>query len=333
MIRRLVFYAVVIVTAAFLLVVSFYSKNRNYAVVAEVEPQKTAISYPKPVRIKQLHVAAGEHVQKGDLLLEVERPDLDLDIQKLRNELDQLASEEARRQEDYRAMAEIESIRYRQRIAALDARLKELESEYRSDSLFFAEVSQWTRSDTLEGEDPYYVARRGILQEKELEENRYVKEQGRQRKLYDKDLDFYRLRRNRLNDELQSHLTEQENLRQYSPIDGTIGQVTVQLMELIPPYETILSVYDENPDVIKAYMNEQAIVPVEVGDQVRVESINREYAIKGEVVEIGSRIVSYPSQMIQNPQTPMWGREVFVKIPIDNEFLNGEKVYVYLGPM
>lgn len=332
MIRKITFYVVVGLTSLFLLIVSFYSKNRNYAVVAEVEPQKTAISYPKPVRIKKLYVAAGEHVQKGDLLLEVERPDLELDIRKLRNEISQVESEMSKRQEDYRSLMEIESVRHRQKITSLDARLDELTTEYRADSLFFTEVSRWTGSDSLKTEDPYFVIRNGLLEEKTLEERRYTSERQREQALYEKDMEYYQLRRERLNDELESHLAEQQNLKQYSPINGTIGAVSVQLMELIPPYQTILSVYDENPNVIKAYMNEQAMIQVEVGDTVRVESINRRYAITGEIVEIGSRIVSYPDQMMRNTQNEMWGKEIFVRIPADNEFLNGEKVYVYLSP-
>ena len=331
MIRKALFYIVFGITAIFLVLVSFNSKNRNYAVVAEVEPQKTAISFPKPVRIKNLHVAAGEHVQKGDLLLEVERPDLELDIQKIQNEISQLEAEQARRQEDYRTTRELERVRHDQEITSLNGRLQELDSEYRSDSLFMAEVTRWTGTDSVTTEDPYYIARKRLLEERALEEKRYSSEGNRQRLLFDKDMEFYALRGQRLRDELGSHLAEKRNLKQFSPIDGTIGTVSVQLMELIPPYQTILSVYDENPNVIKAYMNEKAIIPVEVGDRVKVESINRNYSIEGEVVEIGSRIVSYPNQMVPASQTQMWGKEIFVKIPTDNEFLNGEKVYVYLG--
>ncbi len=330
MIRQALFYIVVLLTAAFLLVVSFNSKNRNFAVIAEVEPQKTAISFPKPVRIKQLHVAAGEHVQKGDLLLEVERPDLALDIQKIRNELSQLDSERAKRREDYQALARVSSLRHRQQIATLNAKLQEIEGKFKSDSLFFAEVTNWTGADSLADNNQYYLARKSLLEEKTLEEREYASEQAREKTLFEKDMEFYDLRQQRLTDELESHLAEQESLKQYSPIDGTIGSVSVQLMELIPPYETIISVYDENPNVIKAYMNEQATIPIEVGNKVQVESINREYAIEGEIVEIGSRIVSYPAQMTPTTQMQMWGKEIFVKIPDSNEFLNGEKVYVYL---
>ena len=50
--------------------------------------------------------------------------------------------------------------------------------------------------------------------------------------------------------------------------------------------------------------------------------------IEGTVLEIGARIVEY-----QNPSTPtemmLYGREVFISLPPDNEFLYGEQVIVY----
>jgi HlyD family secretion protein len=144
------------------------------------------------------------------------------------------------------------------------------------------------------------------------------------------DMDAFELQHARLTSEITSLLKEKEMLVQTAPIDGTIGNVSVQLMELVPPYQTIISVYDENPSIIRAYMNEQAVIPVQVGDKVSVESSNRSYAIEGEIIEIGSRIVSYPKQMISGEQVEMWGKELFVKIPDENNFLNGEKVYVLI---
>ena len=62
------------------------------AIVAEVDTQKTAISFHKPVRIKSIHVTPGQHVKVGELPLEAERPDLLYDIEKVENEKDLLVA-------------------------------------------------------------------------------------------------------------------------------------------------------------------------------------------------------------------------------------------------
>jgi len=89
-----------------------------------------------------------------------------------------------------------------------------------------------------------------------------------------------------------------------------------------------MSLYEMNPTIIKAYMNEKNRYDLEVGDQVFVESANREYNILGTVSEIGSRIVSYPNRLLEVQDRKIWGQEIFIKIPENNDFLNGEKVYV-----
>ncbi len=77
-------------------------------------------------------------------------------------------------------------------------------------------------------------------------------------------------------------------------------------------------------------MNEGSKYSMEVGKQVMVESTNRKYSIEGRVSEIGARIVEYPNRLKANQNIPMWGQELFIKIPDDNKFLNGERVVVII---
>ena len=117
-------------------------------------------------------------------------------------------------------------------------------------------------------------------------------------------------------------------LNNYAPVDGTIGDVMAQVGELIPPYTTIMSLYEINPTIIKAFMNEKNRYNLSVGDEVLVESSNRDYSISGIVTEVGSRIVTYPNRLLEVQDRKIWGQELFIKIPENNDFLNGEKVYV-----
>ena len=58
---------------------------------------------------------------------------------------------------------------------------------------------------------------------------------------------------------------EANYLKNYAPVDGTIGDVIAQVGELIAPYTTVLSLYEMNPSVIKAYMNEENLPALEKG--------------------------------------------------------------------
>ena len=111
---------------------------------------------------------------------------------------------------------------------------------------------------------------------------------------------------------------------------GTIGNMFVQRNELVPPYKTLFTVYDLNPTLIKAFVQEQGVQNLRIGARVMVESINRKYEIEGQIIEIGSRVTAYPDKINPLTNQKSYGQEIFVNIPNDNDFLNGEKVFVYI---
>ena len=111
---------------------------------------------------------------------------------------------------------------------------------------------------------------------------------------------------------------------------GTIGNMFVQRNELVPPYKTLLTVYDLNPTLIKAFVQEQGVKNLRIGARVMVESINRKYEIEGQIMEIGSRVTAYPDKINPLTNQKSYGQEIFINIPDENDFLNGEKVYVYI---
>ena len=75
-------------------------------------------------------------------------------------------------------------------------------------------------------------------------------------------------------------------------------------------------------------MNEGYKYEAEVGQEVVVESTNRQYKIEGKVFEIGSRIIEYPNRLKTSRVVTMYGQELFIRIPKENNFLNGERVFV-----
>ena len=77
-------------------------------------------------------------------------------------------------------------------------------------------------------------------------------------------------------------------------------------------------------------MNVENRYDINVGDVVTVVAVDRRYNVEGKIIDIGSRIVGYPSRLLPRPDIDLWGQEIFIRIPDGNEFLNGEKVIVRL---
>lgn len=327
MIRQWLFYITLLVTTLVLLFYSNIKQDKSYAVIAEVESQKSAISFHKPVRVKQLNVQPGAHVKKGDLLLVVERADLELDIQKVENELFLLDNQLAEQSVRFNSNTKLEQLKADQKISELDLKINTIQQKMLKDSIFYDQIIT-NKSKTTSKVSPDQYLLESLINEKAMTKQASEAERKRSTAINAAERDALVLRKQGLVTELEALLEEQKSLQQLAPFDGTIGAVSVQLMELVPPYQTIISVYEEHPNIIKGYMNERVEITARVGQQVMVTSINRNYQIEGEVIEVGSRIVAFPRQMNPVEKLPLWGREVFVKITRENEFLNGEKVYV-----
>ena len=222
-----------------------------------------------------------------------------------------------------------EKLSYEKDQYVLDQRIIRLESEINRDNQIYSTLKS-TESNTSDPVHQDIQTLNALKEEKTLETKKYESQIRQIETRFASDLLRLDLENQRLESELEVLYIEKETLTQLAPFSGTIGSISVQLNELVPPYETIISIYDESPNIIKAYMNERMRLSINPGDTVMVESINRQYKIQGDVIEVGSRIVSYPKQMIGMGQQNMWGREIFIRIPRENEFLNGEKVYVIL---
>jgi multidrug resistance efflux pump len=320
-----------ILVGVFLLLLSLHYRRQSDAIVAQVEPEKVAISFQKPVKIKSIFVIPGQEVSQGELLMELERPDLLYDIDILTNQRSSILQEKMMFLDNINAqiqLAELESI----------SDTKEIDEDINLLKARLNQTSQIISSfQTLEEEEKKQIRQQTNLTELKIQalesQKRQILSVSEQKikQLKDRkknELDIYELKLEKLQKEENQLSEEKTYLKSYASIDGTIGDVYAQSGELISPYETIISIYEKHPKMIKAYMNEKNKYQLKEGDEVMVESSNRSYSIDGTVAEIGSRITSYPTRLLLDPNMKQWGQEIFVEIPPENLFLNGEKVYV-----
>jgi multidrug efflux pump subunit AcrA (membrane-fusion protein) len=316
-----------------LLIFSLSSVERANAIMARVESQKTAISFRKPVQIKAIYVNAGQHVTKGQLLLEVSRPDLQLDQSRLTNDKQLAVSDKNRLLSDYQSKVKLLDIEMTGKLQRLQSEIERLQTEIDFKQALYADMIAIAQSDTISADqpvaDPDLILLNSYQQEKLSLAAHFRSEMSRLKMLLDEDLRSLELRIDLLDEEMQVLKLEQATLQQFAPFDGTIGNVNAQLMELVPPYQTIVSVYEQRPSIIKAHVNLDSGYELLVGQQVTVESADRDYSTTGEVLEVGARIVPYEDPSLPTSVIQLYGKEVFINLPDNNLFLYGELVYVY----
>ncbi len=315
----------------FLLLISLVFKDQNTAIMAQVEPMKIAVSYHKAVRVLEIYALPGQQVSPGDLLVKVERPDLALDVERKKNDLKLLTIESNMLETSFKEKQKLLEVEYELKFEKLEARLEQLkvtELSNRKISGQFSAIAGYPEINT-ENEKSYLEIEIVALQtERRQTEKTYAYERGMNKSLYSERINSLKIKELQFLEELAALEEEQHQLIRRAHTHGTIGAVNAQPGELLPSYTTIMSIYEFNPTVIRAIMNEQHKHDVEIGQLVQVESVNRRYKIEGEISEVGSRIIEYPNRLNTNPNMAMWGRELFIKIPANNNFLNGERVIV-----
>lgn len=331
MIRNNLFVLFVIIAAIGLLVVSLSTVNKREAITAVVESQKTAISYRKAVTIEKIYVNAGQKVKKGDLLLEVTRPDLLLDSERIVNKKEKIQAGIKRLQSSYESKNELLNIEQSSKMQRLDAKIEETMADLAVKASLRRNMSSLSDSAkvSFNTQDPDSIILQSYIREKDQLATYYRSERRRQKIMLNENLAEQNLELELLENEMKVLLDEEKELKKYAPFDGTIATVNAQLREIVPPYETILSIFEPRPSMIKAFVSNTSVYHLNVGTTILVESSSRPYETQGTIIEIGARIVSYRDPASPPEMPDLYGREVFIKLPSDNEFLYGEQVYVY----
>jgi multidrug resistance efflux pump len=329
--KKYLFYITLIVLVISLTITSFLFKDGTQAMVAIVDSQVTAVSYQKPVIVKKLSVVSGQEVEIGEFLLEVVRPDLDLDMEKRLTEKANLSSEIEANSRQKLLELRILNLDTEEKVGKINAQVEELDYELKQIQNVGKSVRKlYSGQIRSTMEDSLLVQRKAQLSREKanLSESKSKQIALLVARYEDKELVIVaRLRF--LDQEITSLQAELEGLKRFARFKGTVGSVNVQLDELVPPFKSLLSIYESKPTLIKAFMNERIKYSAKEGDKVWVSSDKRRYKVSGTIIEVGSRITEYPTKIEPFQTIKSYGQEVFVKISPENRFLNGEKVYVY----
>lgn len=327
------FYIVLIFVSGLVIFLANNFTRETDAIIAVVEPQKIAISYQKSVKIKAIHTVPGQDINQGDLLLEVERPDLIYEIEKLENEISRIKIEINDRLRRYLAEIRVVENGKRQMIEKSDLEISELRARKQNTLQVLNNLQSFSpqeKQSFIQKDSSLVLEIEQAINSKNLQLKYFSLRYEEFQQEFISDTSSLNYQIHKLTRELQLLNNEAMELKKYAPCDGTIGNVYWQIDELVQPYETIISIYESNPTLIKAYMNVENKYEINLGQEVTVLAFDRKYSIRGNVVDIGSRIVNYPSRLLPAPNIDLWGQEIFIRIPENNEFLNGEKVFVKL---
>ena len=327
--RKYTFQLFWILMGGLILVLALTFRDGKQAMVAEVESRVAAVSYPKAVKIKKLHVITGQDVRKGDPLVELERSEITLDLMKAKNELNSIDNNIIG--ETLGHEYEIEKIKTSYTLEK-DRLTFDLRQALMEQAQFAKQTSQIKSFLQVTGDSlksTYQLKIDELQAQLQLLQKDYHLKINREKQRYQQALKDWELRKATAQLQIDELEAESGQLVQFASFDGTVGTILVEQDEIVPSYTKMISVYEKQPTLIKAFTSEEETQSLQVGQSVLVISTNRQYEIGGTIEALGSRVTSYPDKINPNPNMKSYGREVFIRIDPTNQFLNGEKVYVY----
>lgn len=118
-----------------------------------------------------------------------------------------------------------------------------------------------------------------------------------------------------------------EDLFYFANFSGSVGMSKFSPGEIVSPYTAILTLHRNLPTYVKAYIREESLTPLYVGQAVVVTSVlNPEKESEGKIFTVGGKIGPIPDRITPFTGVPLFGREVLVTLPEDNPFVLGEKL-------
>ncbi|CAH0999701.1 hypothetical protein LEM8419_01001 [Neolewinella maritima] len=326
------FYIVVVLVGVALFFLLSDPPGDELAFYGFAESNEMEVNYNQPGAVVRILVQPGQAVDSGDVLLVLEsRPKqqrLADQAYRIEEETAEQADRQASRREDLAAL----ELEQRNRLATIDEQITELQQEIDFKSSLSQELS------TVDLPRATYQPLRDELQQLEQRRQRAVDSYTQERSALERSLTYgqsparQRILRLQAEARFDSSL-QQEQVILTAPADGLVGSINCREGEYKSAYANLITFYQPHSELVKGYVHENLAVEVRVGDQFDVISLQEEGSqYRGEVIGLGSRIVEIPTRLRKFPEVASYGREVTLRIPATNDFLQKEKVSLrYLG--
>lgn len=292
------------------------------------ENKETSINLDHDLLVHQIYVKPGQFVKKGTLLMQVSRTELDYRINELSNNIAELQSKDQWRVAGFKGQIERLQAEKAEKAAAYLSQIQVAEAELTLQQNLLQTIKSVKLPDSLSVKssplNTQVQALRSEMKYALLPYDREIDQLLRDIQLAGMP-DQAQI--NRYRKDLELTKKESEKLAVYAPGDGLIGTIHCKEGENLEAFSTLISFYEQNPNMVVAFVHESRSLQVKVGDSVQVTSSLHplEKAI-GHISGLGHRIVEIPERLRKIPEIRTYGREVLIEIPTTNHFLQKEKV-------
>lgn len=302
-----------------------YFKGSGEASIGIAETTEYKVKTEKTALVRSVNVVPGMEVEAGQLLVELSSEELEVDLARLSN---RIAMAEAELREKAKLTnAKIAFIKAENgiEIEELDEKLMELESEMQMNA---ALTRQFITEDTVGTKGPMARKLNSLkIQKEKHQEAQAIKIEDL---LQESEADQHILQNQiqLMESELKILQTEKDKLNKYATASGVVEKVYVKPGEQVDAYTPLLEINPLHPTTVVAYLVGKKASIFGVGKEVNVASYDQQRnLVSGKVIGYGS-VSELPEILQKSTAIKAFGQQVFIEIPGENSFFNGEKVLI-----
>jgi len=299
--------------------------------------KEQTIRFEMPVEIVRTLVVEGEAVKQGDLLMEVRNESLQSSLAITEDKLQELKSLDEENIATLNSQLLSLNAKMEAQRADMDSQINSLKSRYELNKDFMKQLSESDPESKITGTDeklnPLREEIKGLQRQRQhLMASLQAEIDNIEHKLStsERPVDA---RIDGLEEKKKEALRKLSTLKIRANSNGRVGSTLFKAGETVSPYQPILTIHGSCPSFVKAYINENVINKIKLGQNVWIQSSTSQSGdevIEGAVESLGSRIVEYPERLRKNPLVSAWGREVIIHLEETSSLLMGERVIVQL---
>lgn len=287
------------------------------------------INIEKPAIVKTTHVVPGQTVEPGEILVELESPQLNLEIQQLKKEIEIFESQKKEQQK----LLESE-------LQLLESQKRIIQSEIDNEVQLIQRRIQLNRSLTdsiLENKNRNFgndtlgtlqLQIKSIKQKGELELEAVNIRIADLEQDHNFDQSQLEAQIELAKQELNWKVQEDRNLNKYASFPGVVENVYIKPNEQVQEFTPLISINPVHPTSVVGYLVGKKDRTQKLGQKVTVRSMEHpELQTTGSIIGFGS-VVLLPDVLQKTTTIQTFGLEVFIEIPEDNELPVGEKIIV-----
>jgi multidrug resistance efflux pump len=325
------FYLFIIALCAGMLFINAkYFRGSTFSNVGITYAKEYKISSDRSGRIKSVRVVPGQEVQTGDLLLEMENADLDIQIIKLSTQIKSLQKEKEEKKQLLHSKIEYMEAESGIKLEELDSEMQMIASEQALNRRLTDRygLAAGPTAPLQAGLGPEDLRVSSLVEKRKLHKQAagirmkdFRKDHQTSLMLLDNQMDL-------LNRELALLKDQKKKLNKYATEPGVIKSVSVLNGEEVDAFAPIITINPTHPSSVVGYSVGTASHNAVLGQRVTVSSFDdKRNAVQGEVIGFGG-IVELPLILQKSTAVKAFGKEVFIKVDENNHFATGEKVLI-----